>query len=928
MPTRDIKTRFKLEGEQEFKRAMSDAASAVKVLNSEEKLAKAQFEATGDAQQYAADQARSLKEQIEQQKKAVKAAEDAIKALTEHGVDKNSTQMQKWRTKLNNAKTSLTQMQTRLDKVGTELSEEETGFKNAETAGRNFQSGMEEVAKGINLANAITAIDNVKEHIEAIVRGAAKAAKAMWDMGVEGSKWADDLATAANVAGIDVETYQSWQYASRFIDTSVDDIVKNFKDIDNNFSAGGDTLRDYQALLAEIGIASAKSDDGMRFTQDTFFNLIDYLHNIKDETERTKHAVKLFGDDWEKLNPLIKVGSAGFKEAEKNGGKTLKQYQAIMAELGVSTQKTAVSMRSGQEIFWDLIDYLHNIGDDTERTRQAIKLFGNDWRKLNPLITEGSAAYKEMAEQGRSVAVVSAENVSALESMNDSYEDMQARLTTFQMDALSALAPTFNQVADALSKAITAMDDFVKSKEGQAALSELNDAMSGLIKAFLGDDNGQGTFESIVTGAKDAVTKLTDALTWLKDNGQTVKKIIMGMAVAWAGLTVSKEVLTFIMLLRALPLDKLSALFTGGKGLTGATGGGALGGGGGNVAGPVPTSAKTAGSGLIAGFKHIAGAAAPYLATAAVTAGFGALMDKWSTEKNYGQYNNIIEQMQTAMGYASDKAEELRQNILKLREAWGQGSGEGVTAGREFFAANAAQIYAQMPDLAIFERWKDVFGEVGDFSPEKMQKFIGVFDPETGIWDSTATFASHWEDFIREYTEHAAVLAETAEEQGEAASEALATGLEETAGEAMEQAEIAGENVSIGMANGIYEKSDEAEKAARYLAARVAAGCSQLLMIHSPSRVFEQFGEYVGEGFAMGIDESTGAVDAAMGRMMSVTTRRPVRGRGSANESAGTGMGAGDMVHVTLVLDDEVLGDVMAPIINDKIGARIAATRR
>lgn len=847
MPTRDIKTRFKLEGENEFKRAMSDAASAVKVLNSEEKLAKAQFEATGDAQQYAADQARILKEQIEQQKKAVKAAEDAIKGLTENGVDKNSTQVKKWQLKLNSAKTALLQMQTRLDKVGTELGEEKTGFEDAEAAGRNFQTGMEDVAKGIDLANAITAIDNVKEHIEAIVRGAARAAKAMWDMGVEGSKWADDLATAANFAGVDVETYQSWQYASRFIDTSVDDIVKNWKDIDSKFSEGGDTLRDYMAMLGEVGIASG---------------------NV-------------------------------------NG-----------------------TMRSGQDIFWDLIDYLHSIGDDTERTREALKLFGNDWRRLNPLITAGSAAYKEMADEGRAVAVVAEDQVSALGKTNDKYEDLMARLEKLKMDSLAALAPTFNQVAEALSMAVTAMDEFVQSEEGQAALGELNEALSGLIKAFLGDDNGKGTFQDIVEGAKGAVEGLTNALDWISKNGQTVKKIIMGMAVAWAGLTVSKEVLTFIMLLRALPLDKLGALFTGGKGLTGATGGGALGGGGGNVAGPVPTSAKTAGSGLIAGFKHIAGAAAPYLATAAVTAGFGALMDKWSTEKNYGQYNSIIEQMQTAMGYASDKAEELRQNILKLREAWGQGSGEGVSAGREFFAANAAQIYAQMPDLAIFERWKDVFGEVGDFSPEKMQKFIGVFDPETGIWDSTATFASHWEDFIREYTEHAAVLAETAEEQGNAASEALATGLEETAGEAMEQAQIAGENVSIGMANGIYEKSDEAEKAARYLAARVAAGCSQLLMIHSPSRVFEQFGEYVGEGFAMGIDESTGAVDAAMGRMMSVTTRRPVRGRGSANESAGTGMGAGDMVHVTLVLDDEVLGDVMAPIINDKIGARIAATRR
>ena len=47
MPTREIKTRFKLEGEQAYKRAMTDAANAIKVLNSEEKLAKAQFEATG-----------------------------------------------------------------------------------------------------------------------------------------------------------------------------------------------------------------------------------------------------------------------------------------------------------------------------------------------------------------------------------------------------------------------------------------------------------------------------------------------------------------------------------------------------------------------------------------------------------------------------------------------------------------------------------------------------------------------------------------------------------------------------------------------------------------------------------------------------------------------------------------------------------------
>ena len=846
MPTRDIKTRFKLEGEQEFKRAMSDAASAVKVLNSEEKLAKAQFEATGDAQQYAADQARILKEQIEQQKKAVKAAEDAIKGLTENGVDKNSTQVKKWQLKLNSAKTALLQMQTRLDKVGTELDEEKSGFEDAEAAGRNFQGGMEEVAKGINLANAITAIDNVKEHIEAIVRGAARAAKAMWDMGVEGSKWADDLATAANLAGVDVETYQSWQYASRFIDTSVDDIVKNWKDIDSKFTEGGDTLRDYMAMLAEVGIASG---------------------NV-------------------------------------NG-----------------------TMRSGQDIFWDLIDYLHGIGDDTERTREALKLFGNDWRKLNPLITAGSSAYKEMADEGRAVAVVAEDQVSALGKTNDKYEDLMARLEKLKMDSLAALAPTFNQVAEALSTAVTAMDEFVQSEEGQAALTELNNALSGLISAFLGEDNGKGTFQSIVEGAKGAVTDLTTALDWISKNGQTVKKIIMGMAVAWAGLTVSKEVLTFIMLLRALPLDKLGALFSGGASLAGgaAAGGGAVTAGGAAAAGK---TAARAGGKVLPWMANAAAVAGPYMAVAGITAGLGAALDAASTEANYGEYNSIIEQFQKAAGLASEKAEQLRQNVLALREAWGQGNGEGVTAGHEFFRANAADIYQQMPDLSIWKRWEEVFGSVdmSQFTPENIDKFVGEQD-ETGIWWGP-TMAEHWETFIKEYTEHAKTLVEEAETSGEEAVTGLAEGMEGTADEALEQAEIIGENISVGMANGIYEKSDAAIEAAAWLARRVAAGCSQLLMIHSPSRVFEQFGEYVGEGFALGIDESTSAVDAAMGRMMSATTRRPVRGRGSSNESAVAGMGAGDMVHVTLVLDDEVLGDVMAPIINDKIGARIAATRR
>lgn len=243
MAVKEIKTRFKLEGEQQFKKTMTESAAAVKVLNSEEKLAEAQFKATGDAQSYAAEKSRILKEQIKQQQAAVKAAEDAVKQLTKQGIQPNDKAMQTWKTKLNTAKTNLVNMETQLNKTEAELKEQKTAVEGADTATQGYNGSMDKVAKGVDLQNTITAIDNLKGHIEGIVSKAAQAGKAIWEMGVDSGKWADNLITASTQAGLDVETYQSWQYASRFIDTSVQDIVSSFGDIDKKLKEEGETAK-------------------------------------------------------------------------------------------------------------------------------------------------------------------------------------------------------------------------------------------------------------------------------------------------------------------------------------------------------------------------------------------------------------------------------------------------------------------------------------------------------------------------------------------------------------------------------------------------------------------------------------------------------------------------------------------------------------
>lgn len=932
MAVKEIKTRFKLEGEQQFKKAMSDSAAAVKVLNSEEKLAEAQFKATGDAESYAAEKSRILKEQIKQQQVAVKAAEDAVKELTKNGVQPNSTEMQKWRTKLNNAKTKLVNMEDQLQKTETELKDQKNAVKDASDATGKYNDNMDKVAQGIDLQNTILAIDNLKGHIESVVTKAAQAAKALFEMGADAGKWADDLVTAATQAGIDVETYQSWQYASRFIDTSVNDIVSSFGDIDKK---------------------------------------------LKEE------------------------------------GESAKKYRESLAEIGVATYRASGEMRDSNEIFWDAIDGLHGITDAGELARKATLIFGNDWRKLQPLIEAGSKGYEEVAEQGRQVAVVGAEQVAALGEVDDAMQDMQARADKLKYDALAALAPVFKDVAEAMAQAMTALDDFVQSEEGREALESLSSALTGIINAFLGEDNGKGTFESIVNGAKDAVNGLTEALTWISNNGETVKGIITGLGTAWAGLTVAKEVLLFMQLLQFTPLSKLTAIFGG--------------------------DAANAGAEVATNAAADAATATPFIATAAPVAlavgtalavGYGVnegtnelarlkrearearmqAMEEDTALTNETEileaYNAVEQARQTivdATGKAGGVTLEMVKEVTesegfkKAVELLGMGDTDFANEfqlggfsrlvggwGYEGLLGDMSNTLSDMAESAAVEVEKDAeYGgdrlerlkteaesaktAVQELYKELNEKYGVIQNGQTGQFEllnsDNSADANAGIKLLNELYTKAAELKTKYEEAGKAVPQGLAAGIEEetstaeTAAQSLAEKtvkvvstkllinspskvmEAMGQNVSIGLANGINSRAGVAVAAAQALANRVTAIIQSALQIHSPSAVMEELGMYTGEGFAIGLARTAGDVDRAAGRMLSAV-RAPLRYAPESAISAGmtyrsSGAQGGSqsapgapMAHVTLMLDKEVLADTMVPLVDQKFGAKIQATRR
>lgn len=485
----ELKTRIVLEGEKEYARAMSDAARQMKALNAEEKLAQAQFRATGNAEAHAAEQSRILREQIALQQQAVQAAEKAVAALTQQGVQPNDAAMTKWRTKLANARTALVQLQARLDSVEDDLREDTRGFESAGDAARDYGDDLRKIGGTINTQAAVDSIGKITGAIEGTLRMAARATRAVVGIATDAGQWADEVKTAADQMEIDPETYQSWEYAATFIDTDMADISKSWQDIGRKLKDGNN---DFAVSLDQMGIA----------TRDAGGNL------------RTTNAV-----------------------------------------------------------FWDAIDYLHQIDDQSLRAAKATELFGNDWRKLNPLIQAGSGAFQDMAKEGLDVAAVSNAQVNALGTMNDAIESTELQFRKLKMDAVAALAPSFERIAKALAQAIQSLDEFVQSAEGQEALQALGGALESIINKFTEvDENGENGFQRLVNKAAEAIGGLTEGLKWISANSGTVVTGLAMIGGILGTLTVAKGVLDFLQLMQTAQLGGIGKLF--GKGGTGSGTGG------------------------------------------------------------------------------------------------------------------------------------------------------------------------------------------------------------------------------------------------------------------------------------------------------------------------------------------------------------------
>lgn len=911
MAKHEIKTRLSMEGEQQYRSAMKEAANSIKVLDSELKLAESQFKKTGDAQEYLTKKAEILQKEIAAQKEAVAAAEKALADMAANGVDKNDRKYQQWETTLNNAKTKLNNLETaakttseQIKKQGESAGDavkptEEFGEAagDAADAGSKFKEALAGLGINLSLQGVIDAIDSVEQKLISGIKRASEFAKELWDLGTASGNWADTVATEASRLGVDVETYQQMQHASKIVDTDVSAIAKEYTRI----------VQDQNSWAAEI------------------------QKSISDHEKDSKKDVHYIADAEQKMNDL----GIATREAGAN-------YKAANPEF-----------RSAEEIFWDIIDVLHNTTNEVDRNRLAVELLGKQWQQFNPIIEAGSEAYKEQMEWAKENATVSQEQVEALGKLNDAQMQLESRWDSLQNSFWANLAPALTEVANLLGDATGKLQEFLNSAEGQEAMSALNDALSGLVKSLAGELNGD-TFANILDKAKKAIEGLTSALEWAGNNGDTIVNTLKGVAAAIAGMEVAKDVLKFLQMINNVKtlanLNAYKQMVAGG------------GGGGGDTpvvpdvpATPSVPSAqpktswfknalKTAGTAL----TSAVGAEALFVAGGVgIAAGISAIQDA-ANKANYKKNVELTEEFGTANENAAGKVSALATAMETLNQALT--SGDLQTAIQLMSQLDTEAMLKEMPSLAdtsAFETWDRVGGiENWLTSGEPVGQQAEAFMNE--LVTAISTFMAEQQETLKDSAKQVGldVDAGMAEGIGEGTDPVtIAAGdlgetsidkLKETTGSHSPSTitHQIGLDMDTGLANGIAAGQSLVVVAATKVAQAAVDKIKATLKIHSPSKVAEGLGGYFDAGFVNGLLDGRQRVQAAVNDVLSIAGNTPApayayRGaapRASAGAAPVVAGGEGAM-NATIVMDKQIVGQMVAPIVNAQIGAMIKQRR-
>lgn len=207
---------------------------------------------------------------------------------------------------------------------------------------------------------------------------------------------------------------------------------------------------------------------------------------------------------------MVDVSTEELVSAMTKMKKNMGDNPAAFEALGVSVTNADGTFRGLEEVFYDSLAALSQIGDETERDLAAMDLFGKGADTLATIIDDGGAGLQEYGAQAQALGLILSEDtIGKLTSTGDTIDEMKARatatLTEVGAQLLENLAPTIDTIVEKIGEVVAWL--------GTLDSDTLNTILivAGVIAAI-------SPVAGIISGITTAIGGVTSAIQFLLAN--------------------------------------------------------------------------------------------------------------------------------------------------------------------------------------------------------------------------------------------------------------------------------------------------------------------------------------------------------------------------------------------------------------------------
>lgn len=183
------------------------------------------------------------------------------------------------------------------------------------------------------------------------------------------------------------------------------------------------------------------------------------------------------------------------QKLKKNMSGSSKDVQAAFDRLGVSVRGTHGEMRDINVVYWETVEALSRVQNETERDQLAMTLMGKSADSLAGIIDDGGKAFQELGKEAEDAGLImSQETLDSLNAVNDQVDSLKAKasatLSQSGAKALEAAMPLLERLVEVLDWILSSLGKLTPAQMGVlmtilaivAAISPLASAVAGIAK--------------------------------------------------------------------------------------------------------------------------------------------------------------------------------------------------------------------------------------------------------------------------------------------------------------------------------------------------------------------------------------------------------------------------------------------------------------